>query len=188
MNTPNTATGRGSDSNGAPDWLSLVGKLALSRIPSAADWKEAVKVSLASGDGFSERMREASHQWSSGWQQRTDLAGLIEYWRQCSETAQQLTQRFFDSQMQAAAQWQQQAFALLPQWLNARGEGDMALVSNAAQQAARMQWDDQAGALLQWTSGVSPAFLQCLQQWLAASPETNGTPGTPGGTTPGNPE
>jgi len=188
MNTPNLATGRGNDSNGSPDWLLLAGRLALARVPSAADWKDALKASLASGDNFSERMQEASRQWSSAWQQHSDFAGFIEYWRQCGETAQELSRRFLDWQMQSAAQWQQQAFALLPQMLNTRGQGDMALVSGAAQQAARKQWDDQTGALSQWASGISPAFLQCLQQWLAASPETSGTSRASGDTTPGNPE
>ncbi|TKC86026.1 hypothetical protein FAZ69_22240 [Trinickia terrae] len=174
MNTPYMATEPGNDGGSPQDWPLLLGNLMLARMPSAAEWKQTLKACLASSESLSERTQEAAQQWSSAWHLRADTAGFIEYWRQCGETAQQLGKRLFDWQMQAAAQWQQQGYALLPQLLHARGEGDMVLVSCAAQQAARKQWDDQNGALMQWFSGISPAFLQCLQLWLEAGPESAG--------------
>jgi hypothetical protein len=179
MNTPYIATEPGNDGNGSPDWPSLLGNLMLARMPAAAEWKQMVKAGLASSESLSERTQEASQQLWSAWHQRADTTSFVEYWRQCGETAQQLGKRLLDWQLQAAAQWQQQGYALLPQLLHARGEGDMTLISAAAQQAARKQWDDQAGALMQWFSGISPAFLQCLQQWLDTGPETADAPERP---------
>jgi hypothetical protein len=182
MNTPyiaNAADQEDNERGGAQDWTLLLGNVLLARAPSAAECKQVLKAALSSGENLNERTQHALQQWWSAWHERADTAGFIEYCRQCSETTQQLGKRLLDWQMQAAAQWQQQAYALLPQLLHARGEGDMVLVSCAAQQAARKQWDEQSGALMQWFSGVSPAFLQCLQQWLETDTEPAAAPRSP---------
>lgn len=171
MNTPYMAAAPGAD-HLVQQWPWLAGKLMLAPLPSAADWKQTIGTYLASQEGLSEQMQEAKQQWWSAYSEHTDIAGFVDYWRQCGETAQQLGKRLIDWQMQAVAQWQQQGFALLPQWLNARGDEDRLLLSAASQQSARKQWDEQTEALLQWLSGISPAFLQCLQQWLEAGPQS----------------
>jgi hypothetical protein len=176
MNNERLATEPGNDENGWQAWPLLLGELTLARMPSATDSKQMVKAYLESGQRLSERLQEGSRQWWTGWHQRADTAGFIDYCRQCGETHQDLAKRLLDWQMQAAAQWQQQGYALPAQLLSARGDGDQLLAFSAAQQAARKQWDEQTAALLQWFGGISPAFLQCLQQWLDFGSETPATP------------
>ena len=172
MNNERLATEPCNDESGWRQWSLLLGELMLARMPSATESKQMLKAGLETGQRLSERLQEGSSQWWTAWHQRADTAGFIDYCRQCGETQQELAKRLMNWQMQAAAQWQQQGYALPAQLLTARGGSDKLLAFGAAQQAARKQWDEQGAALMQWCGGISPAFLQCLQQWLDSGSET----------------
>ncbi|WP_322042431.1 hypothetical protein [Paraburkholderia sp. J67] len=157
-----------------PFMSSVLASMMAAQLPSAAQWKPPLKAALAWREAFAERVEESAWQWPRTWHLRNDTAGLVEYGRQVAQTAHQLGKQWLDAQLLAAAQWRTQSFALLPQWLDARGQADAALIANEAQQAARSQWDAQNEALMQWFSAISPAFLECLQQWLDDDPGERG--------------
>ncbi|CAG9211618.1 conserved hypothetical protein [Paraburkholderia tropica] len=144
--------------------------------PSAAQWKPALKAALDWREALVERIEENAWQWPRAWHLRNDTAGLVEFGRQVALTTHQLSKQWLDAQLLAAAQWRAQGFALLPQWLDARGQADAALIANEAQQAARKTWDAQNEALMQWFGDISPAFQACLQQWLDDDPDERSAP------------
>lgn len=168
----------GTEHNGWSAWSSML-DLALARAPSAAQWKQAASAVLDANQQFSERMQETQQQWVSEWHQRADTPGFVEFCRQCGDTSHELSKRLIDWQLQGTAQWRSQVYALTAQLLGSRGEGDNLLALCAAQQAARKQWDDQSAALAQWLGGISPAFTQCLQQWLGSGADAGAAPSAP---------
>ncbi|MBB2998810.1 hypothetical protein FHX57_001138 [Paraburkholderia tropica] len=139
--------------------------------PSAAQWKPWLKTVLDWREAVGERIEDNAWEGPRAWHQRYDTAGLFEFGRQVAHTTHQLGKQWLDAQLLAAAQWREQGFALLPQWLDARGQADAALIAGEAQQAARRQWDTQNEALMQWFSDAGPAYQACLQQWLDDDPD-----------------
>ncbi|GLU31195.1 hypothetical protein WKR88_15800 [Trinickia caryophylli] len=175
MSTQTSHTRTGSEPNGWSAWSSML-DLALSRVPSATQWKQAASALLDANQQLSERMQATQQQWLSEWHERADTPGFVEFCRQCGDTSHELSKRLIDWQLQGTAQWRSQVYALTAQLLSSRGEGDNLLALCAAQQAARKQWDEQGAALAQWFGGVSPAFTQCLQLWLDSGADASLVP------------
>lgn len=160
--------------SGWKSWQELLGKLALDQQPAPGHWKQAVKASLDSHQRLSEWQQGHQEKWRQAWEKQADTPSMLVFLQQCGDIWQQFGKGMLDWQWQALTTCQQQQLTLLGRLCQARGSGDELLALNALQVEGKQQWAALQEEIMPLLSGLSPALLGCVQQWLAppAKPES----------------